>query len=138
MIDSNYKSIEEENIPVGIHPLKHSHSLAPCAPAFLVGATGRRKRVPKKEGHLHLYSPSLGHPPRPPRPAVGPPLETPPSVGHPSSPPSGHSRSPSGTRAPSVGHPSGYPSALLTHWVSRATLVAPSGHSVRPTVPQFV
>jgi hypothetical protein len=78
MINSNHKSIEEENIPFGIHPSKdHSHSLAPYAPAFLAGATGRKKRVPKKEGQQHLYSPPLGHfrdPPldHPPRPRPAP------------------------------------------------------------------
>jgi hypothetical protein len=46
--------------------------------------------VPKKEGQQHLYSPPLGHPPR----------SRPPSGTHQgSSPPSGHSYSPSGTRA---------------------------------------
>jgi hypothetical protein len=29
----------------------------------------------------------------------------------------------SGARPPYVGHPSGCPSAMLTHWVSRATLI---------------
>jgi hypothetical protein len=69
MINSNYKRNEEENIPFGIHPSKdHSHSLAPYAPAFLAGTTGRRRIVPKKEVHQPLYSPPLGHPlrPRPP------------------------------------------------------------------------
>jgi hypothetical protein len=71
MINSNYKRNEEENIPFGIHPSKdHSHSLAPCAPVFLVDATGRRRRVPKKEGQQPLYSTPLGHPPRP-RPPSG-------------------------------------------------------------------
>jgi hypothetical protein len=132
MINSNYKSNEEENIPFGIHPSKdHSHSLAPCAPAFLAGATGRRRRVPKKEGQQPLYSPPLGHPPRP-RPPSGthralrratPSLRRAPV------------RPLSGARPPSVGHMSGCPSALLAHWVSWAS---PSGHSVWPTVPQFV
>jgi hypothetical protein len=148
MINSNYKSNEEENIPFGIHPsMDHSHSLAPCAPAFLAGATGHRRRVPKKEGQQLLYSPPLGHPPRPCPPSgthralrqATPALRRAPV------------RPPSGARPPSVGHPSGCPSALLAHWVSRATLVAPSGfsvgplrrafpfgHSVRPTLPQFV
>jgi hypothetical protein len=134
MINSNYKSNEEENIPFGIHPTKdHSHSLAPCAPAFLVGAIGHRRRVPKKEGHQPLYSPPLDHPRDPP-------------LGHPPRPrpPSGTHRAlhratpglrrvpvrpPSGARPPSGGHPSGCPSALLAHWVSRASL---SGHSVGP------
>jgi hypothetical protein len=160
MINSNYKSIEEENIPFGIHPSKdHSHSLAPCAPAFLAGATGRRGRVPKKEGQQPLYSPLLGHPRDPP---LGhPPRPCPSSGTHralrwatlalrraPVRPTSGTYLPPSGARPPSVGHPSGCPSALLVHCVSRATFVAPSsfsvgtlrpaspsGHSVRPTVP---
>jgi hypothetical protein len=141
MINSNYESIEEENIPVGIHPSKdHSHSLAPYAPAFLAGATGRRRRVPKKEGQQHLYSPPLGHPLRP-RPPSGthrvlrranPTLHraTPTLRRAPVRPPSGTCPPPSCARPPSVGHLSGCPSALLAHWVSRATLVAPSGHSV--------
>jgi hypothetical protein len=96
MINSNYKSNEEENIPFGIHPSKdHSHSLAPCAPAFLVGATGYRRRMPKKEGQQPLYSPPLGHPRDPP-------------LGHPPRlrPPSGTCPPPSGAHPPSVGHPS--------------------------------
>jgi hypothetical protein len=87
MINSNYKSNEEENIPFGIHPSKnHSHSLTPCAPAFLVGATRRRRRMPKKEGHQPLYTPPLGHPRDPAlrraniEPSVGP---LPVSLGHP-------------------------------------------------------
>jgi hypothetical protein len=143
MINSNQSSIDEENIHFGIHPSKdHSHSLAPCAPAFLVGATGRRRRVPKKEGQQHLYSPPLSHPRDPP---LGHPSRPhPPSGTHralrratpalhraPVRPPSGTCPPPSGARPPSVGHPSECPSTLLAHWVSRATLVAPSGHSVR-------
>jgi hypothetical protein len=63
MINSNQSSIDEENIPFGIHPSKdHSHSLAPCVLAFLASATGHRRRMPKKEGQQHLYSPPLGHP----------------------------------------------------------------------------
>jgi hypothetical protein len=156
MINSNYKSNEEENIPFGIHPSKdHSHSLAPCAPAFLASATGHRRRVSKKEGHQPLYSPPLGHPRDPP-------------LGHPPRPrpPSGTHRAlrqatpglcrapvrpPSGTRAPSVGHLSpsvGRPSTL--RWApvrvsvcpARPLVIAgfsvgplcratPSGHSVR-------
>jgi hypothetical protein len=150
MINSNHKSIEEENIPFEIHPSKdHSHSLAPHAPAFLAGATGRRRRVPKKKGQQHLYSPPLGHPRDPP---LGhPPRPRPPPGTHralhratpalrrpPVRPPSDTYPPPSGARSHSVGHPSGCPSALLAHWVSRGTLVAPSGHSVRPTIPQFV
>jgi hypothetical protein len=58
----------------------HSHSLAPCAPAFLAGATGRRRRVSKKEGQQPLYSPPLGHPQAPP---LGhPPRPRPPSGTH--------------------------------------------------------
>jgi hypothetical protein len=77
-------------------PLKrpHSHSLAPCAPAFLADETGCWKRVSKNEGQQYLYSPPLGHPwdpplDHPPRPtlhrapivsSIGPlPL----SIGHP-------------------------------------------------------
>jgi hypothetical protein len=139
MINSNYKSNEEENIPFGIHPSKdHSHSLAPCAPAFLVGATGRRRRVPKKEGQQPLYSPPLGHPRDPP---LGyPPRPRPPSGTHPALCRATRGlrrapvRPPSGTRTPSVGHPSGCPSALLAHWVSRAS---PSGHSVGPLRPGY-
>jgi hypothetical protein len=118
MINSNQSSIDEENIPFGIHPSKdHSHSLAPCAPAFLVGATGHRRRVPKKEGQQHLYSPPLGHLLRP----------RPPS-GH-SRSPSGHSRSPSGTHAPSIGH--------LSPSVGRPSTVrwAPVRVSICPTRP---
>jgi hypothetical protein len=129
MIKSNYKSNEEENIPFGIHPSKdHSHSLAPCAPAFLAGATGRRRRVPKKKGQQPLYSPPLGHPPIP-RPPSGTHRAL-----HRATPALCRApvRPPSGTRPPSVGHPSGCPSALLAHWISRATLVAPSGFSVGP------
>jgi hypothetical protein len=142
MINSNQSSIDEENIPFGIHPSKdHSHSLAPRAPVFFVGATGRRRRVPKKEGHQHLYSPPLGHPPRP-RPLSGTHRAlrraTPALRRAPVRPLSGTRPPPSGARPPSIGHPSGCPSALLAHWVSRATLVMPSGFSVRPTVPQFV
>jgi hypothetical protein len=75
MIISNHKSIEEENIPFRIHPSKdHSHSLAPRAPAFLAGATGHRKKVPKKEGQQHLYSPPSGHPRDPPLGTCLPPL----------------------------------------------------------------
>jgi hypothetical protein len=141
MINSNYKSNEEENIPFGIHPSKdHFHSLAPCAPAFLASATGCRRRMPKKEGHQPLYSPPLGHPRDPP---LGhPPRPRPPSGTHralrrvtpglrraPVHPPSGTCPPPSGARPPSVGHPSGCPSALLAHWVSWAS---PLGLSVRP------
>jgi hypothetical protein len=144
MINSNQSSIDEENILFGIHPSKdHSHSLAPYAPAFLAGATGRRRRVPKKEGQQHLYSPPLGHPRDPP---LGHPLRPrPPSGTHralrwatpalrqaPVRPPSGTCPPPSSARPPSVGHLSGCPSALLAHWVSRATLVAPSGFSIGP------
>jgi hypothetical protein len=133
MINSNYKSIEE-NIPFGIHPSKdHSHSLAPCAPAFLAGVTGRRRRVPKKEGQQPLYSPPLGHSPRP-RPPSGTHRAlrraTPALRRELVRPPSSTCLPPSGARPPSVGHPSKCPSALLAHWVSRATLVAPSGFSV--------
>jgi hypothetical protein len=150
MINSNYKSNEEENIPFGIHPSKDlSHSLAPCAPAFLAGATGRRRRVPKKEGQQPLYSPPLGHPRdlplgHPPRPC---PLSgihrslrraTPTLCRAPVRPPLGTCPPPSGACPPSVGHPSGCSSALLAHWVSQATLITPSGFSVWPTVPQFV
>jgi hypothetical protein len=114
MINSNYKSNEEENIPFGIHPSKdHSHSLAPCAPAFLAGVIGHRKRVPKKEGHQPLYSPPLGHPPRP-RPL------------------SGHSRSPSGTRMPSVGRPSTLRWAPIRVSVCPARPLGIEGFSVGP------
>jgi hypothetical protein len=139
MINFDYKSIEEENIPFGIHPSKdHSHSLAPYALAFLACATGHRRRLPKKEGQQPLYSPPLGHPPRPRllsgthralRRATSALRRAP------VRPPPGTCPPPSGARPPSVGHPSGCPSALLAYWVSRATLIAPSGHSVRPTVP---
>jgi hypothetical protein len=138
MINSNYKSNEVENILSGIHSSKdHSHSLAPCAPTFLAGATGRRRRVPKKEGQQPLYSPPLGHPPRP-RPPSGtqralrratPALRRAPCALH---------RAPVssvGARPPSVGHPSRCPSTLLAHWVSWTTLVAPSGFSVGPLRP---
>jgi hypothetical protein len=137
MINSNYKSNEEENIPFGIHPSKdHSHSLAPCAPAFLAGAIGRRRRVPKKEGQQPLYSPPLGHPrdpllghpprPRPPsgthralrraipalrRAPMCPPLGTRPGVCLPCSP---------------IGY-CGPPSSLRR--------ASPSCHSIWPTVP---
>jgi hypothetical protein len=150
MINLNYKSNEEENIPSGIHPSKdHSHSLTPYTPAFLVGATGRRRRVPKKEGQQPLYSPPLGHlrdppldhPPRP-RPLSGTHLAfrraTPALRRAPVRPPSGTCLPPSGARPPSVGHPSGCPSALHAHWVSSLRPASPSGHFVWPTVPQFV
>jgi hypothetical protein len=112
----------------------HSHSLAPCAPAFLAGATGRRRRVPKNEGQQHLYSPSLGHPLRPRRQlSTHRALRraTPTLLRAPVHPSSGTCPPPSGARLPFVGHPSGCPSALLAHWISRATLVAPSGISFR-------
>jgi hypothetical protein len=47
-------------------------------------------------------------------------------------PPSGTCPPPTGACSPSVGYPSRCPSTLLAQWVSRATLVAPSGFSVRP------
>jgi hypothetical protein len=134
MINSKYKSNEEENIPFGIHPSKdHSHSLATYAPAFLAVATGRRRRVPKKEGQQPLYSPPLGHPPRPcPPSGTHRALRraTPALCRAPVRPPSGTCPPLLGARPPSIGHPFGCPSILLAHWVSRATLVAPSGHSV--------
>jgi hypothetical protein len=122
-------TIEGKN-PFGIQPLKgpHSPSITPYAPAILVGEIGRWRRVAQTEGHHHLYTPLLSHPPRP-RPPSGthcalhwatPALRRAPV------------RPPLGTRPPSVGHPSGCPSALLTHWVSQATLVALSGFSVGP------
>jgi hypothetical protein len=143
MINSNHKSIEE-NIPFRIHPSKdHSHLLAPRAPAFLAGATGRRRRVPKKEGQEHLYSPPLGHPRD--LPLGHPPRPRPPSGTHralrratpalrqaPVRPLSSTCPPLSSARPPSVGHPSGCPSTLLAHWVSRGTLVALLGFSVGP------
>jgi hypothetical protein len=146
MINSNHKSNEEENIPFGIHPSKdHSHSLAPRAPAFLAGATGRRRRVPKKEGQQHLYSPPLDHPPRPRPPSsthhalcratpalrrvpVCPPSGTCPFYRAPVHPPLGTCP---GVHLPCL--PIGYrgaPSSLRRG--------SPSGHSVRPIIPQFV
>jgi hypothetical protein len=67
-------NLTSKSIPFGISaPKEHSHSLAPCAPAFLVGETGRWRRVPRNVGQALLYSPPsghprdspLGHPPRP-------------------------------------------------------------------------
>jgi hypothetical protein len=95
----------------------------------------------QNEDQQHLYSPPLGHPRDPP---LGhPPRPRPKSRTHralrratptlrrpPVHPPSSTCPPPSGARPPSVGHPSGCPSALLAHWVSRGTLVAPSGFSV--------
>jgi hypothetical protein len=131
MINSNYKSNEEKNIPFGIHPSKdHSHSLAPYAPAFLAGATGHRRRVPKKEGHQPLYSPPLGHPRDPAlrrthiQPSVRP---LPVSVGHPCALRRASVHPPLGTR-PGVRlpcSPIGYRGLLR-----RATPSGPPSHSL--------
>jgi hypothetical protein len=98
MINSNHKSIDEENIPFGIHPSKdHSQSLAPCAPAFLAGSCTCKKcggECPKRKASSTYIIPRWATPethhwatPRDPalrrapiEPSVGPlPL----SIGHP-------------------------------------------------------
>jgi hypothetical protein len=110
--------------------LTHEH---PALPHFLQVRLGARGECPKRRATSPYIVPRWATPETcrwaTPRDPALRRAHIEPSVGHISSPPSGNSRSPSGTRAPSVGRPSGCPSALLAHWVSRAS---PSGHSVGP------
>jgi hypothetical protein len=132
--------------PVEEFPVLHSHSCAPCAPAFLAGATGRRRRVPKKEGHQPLYSPPLGHPRDPP--LRHPPRPCPPSGTHRAlcrATPGlrrAHVHPPLGTH-PGVRlpcSPIGYRGLLCRATPSGLSVkplrpASPSGHPVWPTVP---
>jgi hypothetical protein len=110
-------TIEEEN-PFGIQSLKgpHSPSITSYAPAFLAGEIGRWKRVAKTEGHHYVYTPLLGHPPRPrPLSGIHPALCWATPALYPASmrPLSGTYPPPSDTRLPSIGHPFGCPGVHL-------------------------